>query len=181
MITEAISIKLIIDFLSYLKKCRLYATNIRVLFWDKSVNEYITFSDLSSLILYYEDNYKLSSVNCETGELGNLCSISSFSLTSDLYKFDTFYTITDVLGNLKVTSGKSYDINRNIEYDRFLERQRLFIQNSISEYRLFFFEINRIYVTGVYAQCYALPGWVQNSWYLDNLKSIYIRQGNSFL
>jgi hypothetical protein len=176
LIIESISLKLVVDLLTYLQKSRLYATNIKILFFDGVLNEYATFQDLPQLASFFEENYKF----LDDCQLGNLCSISAVSFSSDLYNFETSYQVSDVTGVLKIVPGKSYDRDRNSQQTIFIERQVSYLNNTISEYLSFFAEINRIYKTGIYAPCYAVPGWVQNTWYLSNLKLAYL--GNrSFL
>ena len=166
MIVEALSFKLALDFLQYLKKNRINTTGIKIMFWDRINNEFITYEDVNTMSLYFDTQYKLID-NCV---LGSLCSLELFSGVSDLYDFTTEYTASNITGSYKLTSGSQYDRQRNSQRSIFTDRQISFINQSVGEYLKFYNEIRRIYVTGIYSPCYAEPGWSQNTWYLSSLR-----------
>lgn len=167
MLIEALSFKVALDFLGYLKKARLYSENIVVGFWDRTTRETTQFTSLEQMNLYYENAYKI----VDTSALGSLCYLQSVSLNSDLYDFRTEYILRDVTNSFSLTSGSSYDIQRNTERSIYVDRQTAFLTQTINEYVTFFNEIKIIYITGIYSQLYAVPGWSRNTWYLNSLKN----------
>ncbi len=175
MLVEALSFKVSLDFLDYLRKARLYATNIVVGFWDRSTREFMTFGSLAEMNQYFEQAYGI----VDTSSLGSLCYLQSFSLSSDLYDFPTQYLVSDVTGAFGITVGSSYDIQRNSQRSIFVDRQTAFIRQGINEYVLFFNEIRIIYVTGIYSQLYAIPGWSRNTWYLNSLRKSLLSEYNN--
>ncbi len=166
MIVEALSFKLALDFLQYLKKNRINTSGIKIMFWDRINNEFTTFDNVPAMSLYFDAQYKFID-NCV---LGSLCSLELFNGVSDLYDFTTEYTASNITGSYKLTSGSQYDRQRNSQRSIFTDRQISFINQSIGEYLKFYNEIRRIYVTGIYSPCYAEPGWSQNTWYLASLQ-----------
>jgi len=175
LLVEALSFKVSLDFLDYLRKARLYATNIVVGFWDRSTREFMTFGSLAEMNQYFEQAYGI----VDTSSLGSLCYLQSFSLSSDLYDFPTQYLVSDVTGTFGITVGSSYDIQRNSQRSIFVDRQTAFIRQGINEYVLFFNEIRIIYVTGIYSQLYAIPGWSRNTWYLNSLQKSLLSEYNN--
>lgn len=166
MLIEALSFKVSLDLLGYLKKARLYSSNIVIGFWDRSTKETITFNSLEEVSSYFSQNYEI----VDTSSLGSLCYLQSVSLSSDLYDFPTQYLLSDVTASFTLKVGSSYDIQRNAQRSVFVDRQTMFIRNTINEYVTFFNEIKIIYVTGIYSQLYAIPGWSRNTWYLNSLQ-----------
>ncbi len=178
MLVEALSFKVSLDFLEYLKKARLYATNIVVGFYDRTTREFMTFASLGEMSQYFEQAYGI----VDTSSLGSLCYLQSFSLGSDLYDFPTQYSVGDVTGSFTLTAGSSYDIQRNQQRSIFVNRQTSFIRQGIAEYVAFYNEIRIIYITGIYSQLYAVPGWSRNTWYLNSLRNSLLSEygNNSF-
>lgn len=166
MIVEALSFKVSLDLLGYFKKARLYSTNIVIGFYDRSTTEFTTFTSLDQMSVYFDSMYP----DVDPSELGSLCYLQSVSLASDLYDFPTQYTIKDVVGSFTLTSGSSYDIQRNVQRSIFVDRQTAFINQTLNEYIKFFNEIKIIYITGIYSPLYAIPGWSRNTWYLNSLQ-----------
>ena len=109
MIIEALTFKLSLDFIKYLKKNRIDITDIRTKFFDKvqGSSEFVTYADVDALQNFYDKSY----VPLDPCFLGDLV-----------------------------------------------------------EYREYFNELKKIYVTGIYSPCYAVPGWSQGTWYLDQLR-----------
>jgi hypothetical protein len=165
LIVEALSFKLALDFLLYLKKNRINTSGIRLMFWDRVNNEFTSFEDVVKMSSYFDEQYKFID-NCV---LGSLCSLELFNGTSDLYDFTTEYTASNITGSYKLTTGSQYDRQRNKQRSIYTDRQISFINQAIGEYLKFYNEIRRIYVTGIYSPCYAEPGWSQNTWYLNSL------------
>ncbi len=166
MIVEALSFKLALDFLQYLKKNRINTSGIRLMFWDRVNNEFTSFEDVVRMSSYFDEQYKFID-NCV---LGSLCSLELFNGTSDLYDFTTEYTASNITGSYKLTTGSQYDRQRNKQRSIYTDRQISFINQAVGEYLKFYNEIRRIYVTGIYSPCYAEPGWSQNTWYLKSLR-----------
>lgn len=167
MIVEALSFKLALDFLEYLKKNRITTSGINLLFWDRSTNEFITYENIHSMSSYFKEQYTFID-NCV---LGSLCSIETFSGSSDLYNFTTEYTAINVTGSYKLVTGSQYDRQRNDQRSLLINRQINFINQAVGEYLKFYNEIRRIYTTGIYSPCYAVPGWSQGTWYLNSLRA----------
>lgn len=166
MIVEALSFKLALDFLLYLKKNRINTSGIRLIFWDRVNHEFASFEDVVAMSSYFDEQYKFID-NCI---LGSLCSLELFNGTSDLYDFTTEYIASDITGSYKLTTGSQYDRQRNKQRSIYTDRQISFINQAVGEYLKFYNEIRRIYVTGIYSPCYAEPGWSQNTWYLKSLR-----------
>lgn len=167
MIVEALSFKLALDFLDYLRKNRITSSGIRLLFWDRINNEFTSFENIGAMSSHFNEEYTF----IDKCVLGSLCSIELFNGTSDLYDFRTEYTASNITGGYKLISGSQYDRQRNGQRGILVDRQINFINQSIEEYLRFYNEIKRIYVTGIYSPCYAEPGWSQNTWYLNSLRS----------
>lgn len=166
MLIEALSFKLALDFLEYLRKNRIVSTGINLVFWDRVNHEFTTHPDLNSMSVYFDEQYKFID-NCE---LGALCSLEVFQGTSNLYDFTTQYTASNITSSYKLTAGSQYDRERNEQRGILTSRQILFINQAVGDYLRFFKEIKQIYVTGIYSPCYAVPGWSQNTWYLNSLR-----------
>jgi hypothetical protein len=166
LIVEALSFKLALDFLLYLKKNRINTSGIRLIFWDRVNHEFTSFEDVIAMSSYFDEQYKFID-NCI---LGSLCSLELFNGTSDLYDFTTEYIASDITGSYKLTTGSQYDRQRNKQRSIYTDRQISFINQAVGEYLKFYNEIRRIYVTGIYSPCYAEPGWGQNTLYLSKLK-----------
>lgn len=166
MIVEALSFKLALDFLQYLKKNRITAINAKITFWDRVNNEFTTYEDVAAMSLYFDTQYKFID-NCV---LGSLCSLELFDGTSNLYDFTTEYTASNITNSYKLISGSQYDRQRNEQRGILVNRQISFINQAVEEYLKFYNEIRKIYVTGIYSPCYAQPGWSQNTWYLNSLR-----------
>lgn len=166
MIVEALSFKIALDLLRYLKKNRIVTTGIKLTFWDRLTHEFITFDDVDKMSAYFDVQYKF----IDDCTLGALCSIEVFQGTSNLYDFTTQYTASNITGSYKLTAGSQYDRERNDQRSILTTRQVAFINQAIADYLKFYNEIKRIYVTGIYSPCYALPGWSQGTLHLNKLK-----------
>ena len=169
MILEGITFKLALDFFTYLKKNKITSTNIKVDFFDRVKHEYIDFADVTAMEKYYNTNYRPLD-NCD---LGDLVSISFFLATSDLYNFRTEYRAIDVTDELKLETGSAYDRQRNSGRQVFIDRQIQLIKNAVAEYKKYYLELKYIYVTGIYSPCYAVPGWSENTWYLESFREAF--------
>lgn len=175
MVIEALSFKVSLDLLGYFKKARLYSTNIVIGFYDRTTTEFTTFPTLDDMHTYFDELYG----NIDPFTLGSLCYLQSVSLSSDLYDFPTQYTLKDVVGSFTLTSGSSYDIQRNVQRSVFVDRQTAFINQTLNEYLSFFNQIKIIYITGIYSQLYAVPGWSRNTWYLNSLQKALLADYNN--
>lgn len=167
MIIEALSFKLALDFLEYLKKNRINTSGIRLLFWDRIRNEYVGYEDTEKMSSYFDVYYK----NINDCELGSICSLELFRGASSLYDFETTCVASNITGAYKLTNGSSFDIQRNTQRGILVNRQIAFINQAIEEYLAFYREIRQIYVTGIYSPCYAVPGWSQGTMYLNTLRN----------
>jgi len=166
LIVEALSFKLALDFLQYLKKNRINTSGIKIMFWDRVNNEFTTYEDVDAMSLYFEQQYKF----IDDCVLGSLCSVELFNGISNLYDFTTEYIASNVTGSYKLTAGSQYDRQRNSQRGILTDRQISFINQAVEEYLRFYNEIRRIYVTGIYSPCYAQPGWSQGTLYLSRLR-----------
>lgn len=175
---EALSFKLALDFVKYLKKNRIYLYDIRLSYYDKieSSYEFFTFNDLSEMDNHYTEYYLKA--GCK---LGRLVSIQIFRADSDAYDFKTSYRGIDVSSrlNYRLESLSSFDIKRNPIRRKFIERQITFINNTVDEYVNFYEEIKYIYETGIYSPCYAEPGWSENTWWLKSLRETIIKDNTN--
>lgn len=174
MILEAISFKLALDFFTYLKKNGVISNTIKMDFFDRVKHEYTNFATIEDMQSYYNLNY-IPIDNCTLGDLG---SIQSFLSISNTYNFDINYKVNDVTGNLVINQSSGFDIQRNSQRAVFKDRQLNLIKNTIGEYLSFYNEIKRIYITGIYSPCYAVPGWTENTWYLNSLRSAITAPNN---
>ena len=177
MLAEALSFKVSLDFIEYLKKTRLYATNIVIGFWDNNTKEFMKFGSFGDMLQYYEKVYNIVDVS----SLGSLCYLQSFSLSSDLYEFPTQYIVNDILGSPNITPGSAYDIQRNEQRKVFIDRQTTFIKQSINEYVGLFNQLKVIYSSGVYTKIRAIPGWSKNGSYLKSLEELLQNYGENNL
>lgn len=169
MVVEALSFKFALDFLQYLSKNRISAFAIKVLFWDRTRYEMITFEDITKMFDFFRSYSPID--KCL---LGDLCSIQSFEATSDLYAFRTDYKAVDITNSYKLITGSSFNAELKTEHKIQANTQISFINQAVAEYLKFFSEIKQIYVTGIYSPCYAAPGWTQNTWYLKSLKENFL-------
>ena len=171
MIIEALTFKLTLDFFVYLKKNRIPTTDIRVKFLDKiqGKSEFVTYTSLKTLQEFYDGSY----VPLDPCFLGDLVSLESFNATSDLYDFENTYIATDVVGKYSLVSGSSFDKERKKQREVLINRQKSFIDKAVEEYREYFNELKDIYVTGIYSPCYAIPGWSEGTWYLNELRKTF--------
>lgn len=174
MILEAISFKLALDFFIYLKKNGVVSNTIKIDFFDRVKHEYTNFATIEDMQSYFNLNY-IPIDNCA---LGDLVSIQTFLSISNTYNFDINYKISDVVGNLVINQSSGFDIQRNSQRAVFKERQLNLVKNTIGEYLSFYNEIKKIYTTGIYSPCYAAPGWTENTWYLNSLKSAITAPNN---
>lgn len=166
MLVEALSFKLALNFLEYLKKNRVVSSGIKLVFYDRANYEFTTYTDVNAMSVYFNEQYKF----IDKCNLGALCSIEVFQGTSDLYDFTTQYTASNITSAYKLTAGSQYDRERNKQRSILTNRQISFINQAVNEYLGFFNEIKRIYVTGIYSPCYAIPGYFEGTSYLNNLK-----------
>lgn len=169
MVVEALSFRFALDFLQYLSKNRINTFNIKVLFWDRSKYEMISFEDITKMFDFFKSYNAIN--NCL---LGDLCSIQSFEATSNLYDFTTDYKAVDVTNSYKLITGSSFNVELNQLRATQINTQISFINQAVAEYLKFFNEIKQIYVTGIYSPCYAAPGWTQNTWYLKSLRENFL-------
>ena len=172
MVVEALTFKLSLDFFVYLKKYKITVSKIRVGFYDNAANktEFSDFNSIDEMELFYQNNY----VPFDDCFVGDLVSIELFLGASDLYEFITEYRAEDLTGNFKLTSGSSFDIQRNSQRSVLTSRQVGMINKAVEDYRKFYNEIYRIYTTGIYSPCYAIPGWSEGTWYLNQLRKAFI-------
>ena len=170
MILEGITFKLALDFFTFLKKNRITSTSIKIDFFNRVKHEYIDFADVAAMEVYYLANYRPLD-NCN---LGDLVSISFFLAASDLYDFSTEFKAIDVTNNLKLETGSAYDRQRKAGRQVFIDRQIQLIKNAVTDYVKYYSELKYIYVTGIYAPCYAVPGWSENTWYLKSFREAFI-------
>ena len=133
MIIEAITFKLALDFAKYLHKNRIYLADVKIDFFDRTLHEYLDFSDLDAMQVYYNENY-VPLNNCE---LGTLAGIQFFNSSSDTYNFQTTYKAIDVLGKLQVIQGASFDIQRNDQRNVLKQRQLDFLNKQFRNILIF--------------------------------------------
>jgi hypothetical protein len=170
VIIEAITFKLALDFFTFLKKNRISCKSIKIDFFDKVKHEYIDFADVAAMQAYYNKTY-IPLDNCF---LGDLVSIQFFIATSELYDFTTEYRAIDVTNNLSLETGSAYDRQRNAGRKVLIDRQIQLIKNAVIAYVKYWNELKYIYVTGIYSPCYAVPGWSENTWYLQSFRDAFI-------
>ena len=163
MVVEALTFKLSLDFFVYLKKYKIAVSKIRIGFFDIAINKstYTEFSSIDEMELFYQTNY----VPFDPCFVGDLVSIQVFIGESNLYDFTTEYRVENVTKDFKITSGSSFDIQRNKQRQVLTNRQIGFVNRAVEDYQKFWNEINRIYTTGIYSICYAIPGWSEGTWY----------------
>jgi hypothetical protein len=137
-------------------------------------HEYYDYANIDAMEAYWNEHY----VPIDNCFLGNLGGITFFRGDSDLYNFDTTYKAIDVIGNYQLVPGSSFDIQRNAQRGVFKDRQKDFIDKTVSEYVAFYNELKFIYVTGIYSPCYAEPGWSENIWYLQSLRDAFTSSTN---
>lgn len=168
MVVEALTFKLSLDFFVYLKKYKIAVSKIRIGFFDIANNKssYTDFNSIDEMELFYQTNY----VPFDPCFVGDLTSIEVFVGASDLYGFTIEYRGEDLTKNFKLTTGSSFDIQRNKQRKIFTTRQINFINRAVEDYQKFWAEISRIYTTGIYSICYAEPGWSEGTWYLNQLR-----------
>jgi hypothetical protein len=169
LILEGITFKLALDFFLFLKKNRITSTNIKVDFFDRVKHQYLDFADVAALQVYYNSNYTPLN-NCN---LGDLVSISAFTSASELYDFTTEFRALDVTANFKLESGSAYDRQRNSGRKLLIDRQVQLIKNAVTSYVTYYSELKYIYTTGIYSPCYAVPGWSENTWYLQSFREAF--------
>ena len=176
MVVEALTFKLSLDFFIYLKKYKIDVTKIRIGFFDLAINktEYTDFNSISEMEVFYQSNY----VPFDPCYVGDLVSIQLFLGASTLYDFTTEYRVSDLTGLLKITTGTSFDIQRNKQRAVLTDRQTAFVNRAVTDYRKFWNEIHRIYTTGIYSPCYAIPGWSEGTWYLNQLREVFTERND---
>ena len=136
MVVEALTFKLSLDFFVYLKKYKITVSKIRVGFYDNAANktEFSDFNSIDEMELFYQNNY----VPFDDCFVGDLVSIELFLGASDLYEFITEYRAEDLTGNFKLTSGSSFDIQRNSQRSVLTSRQVGMINKAVEDYRKFY-------------------------------------------
>tara|TARA_R110002074_G_scaffold272410_1_gene444088 strand:+ start:912 stop:1493 length:582 start_codon:yes stop_codon:yes gene_type:complete len=176
LVVEALTFKLSLDFFVYLKKYKIVVSKIRIGFFDVAENKstYTDFSSIDEMELFYQTNY----VPFDPCFVGDLVSIQVFIGESNLYEFTTEYRAENITKVFKLTSGSSFDIQRNKQREILTNRQIGFINRAVEDYRKFWNEINRIYTTGIYSICYAEPGWSEGTWYLDQLRLAFTEKND---
>lgn len=174
MIIEAITFKLALDFTNYLRKNRIYLADVKLDFFDRTKHEYINFADQAAMQAYYDQHY----VPLDNCELGDLVGIQFFNSSSNLYDFPTTYKAVDVLGQVKVSPGAGFDLQRNAQREVLKQRQLDLLNLTIQQYLKFYNELKFIYMTGIYSPCYAEPGWSENTWWLKSLREAIVGSTN---
>jgi len=174
VIIEALTFKLALDFTKYLKKNRIYLSNIKLDFFDRTRHEYVDLADLAAMQAYYDQNY----VPLDNCFLGSLVGIQLFRADSNTYDFPTTYKAVDVLGQVTITPGAGFDRERNQQREVLKQRQLTLLNTTIQEYLKFYNELRFIYVTGIYSPCYAEPGWSENTWWLRSLRETLVSSTN---
>ena len=171
MVIEALTFKLSLDFFVYLKKYKIAVSKIRIGFYDQASQktEFTDFASIAELELFYQTNY----VPFDPCFVGDLASIELFLGDSKLYEFLTEYRAEDLTGKFRLTSGSSFDKQRNKQRSVLVNRQVGFINRAVEDYRKYWNELYRIYKTGIYSPCYAIPGWSEGTWYLNQLREIF--------
>ena len=171
MVIEALTFKLSLDFFVYLKKYKIAVSKIRIGFYDQASQktEFTDFASIAELELFYQTNY----VPFDPCFVGDLASIELFLGDSRLYEFLTEYRAEDLTGKFRLTSGSSFDKQRNKQRSVLVNRQVGFINRAVEDYRKYWNELYRIYTTGIYSPCYAMPGWSEGTWYLNQLREIF--------
>jgi hypothetical protein len=171
LVIEALTFKLSLDFFVYLKKYKINVSKIRIGFYDQASQktEFTDFASIAELELFYQTNY----VPFDPCFIGDLASIELFLGDSKLYEFLTEYRAEDITGKFKLTSGSSFDKQRNKQRSVLVNRQVGFINRAVEDYRKYWNELYRIYTTGIYSPCYAIPGWSEGTWYLNQLSKIF--------
>ncbi len=171
MVIEALTFKLSLDFFTYLKKYKISVSKIRIGFYDNASQktEFTDFTSIEEMELFYQKNY----VPFDPCYVGDLASIELFLGDSKLYEFLTEYRAEDLTGNFKLTSGSAFDKQRNKQRSVLVNRQVSFINRSVEDYRKYWNELYRIYTTGIYSPCYAVPGWSEGTWYLNQLREVF--------
>ena len=164
---EELSIKLILDFMQYLKKNRIYVTDVNVDFFDRISHEFITYPDLVSVNSDFTTKYTPSNES----SLGSLAGMQTFTASSDSYDFDTAYRVTNILGDFKISQTNSFDLQRNSQRKVFTDRQKLLIETTLNEYLTVYNKLKGIYTTGIYSPLYAEPGWSEGTFLLSSIKS----------
>jgi len=173
LIIEALTFKLALDFTDYLRKYRIYLTDVKMDFFDRTKHEFIDFADISAMQAHYDTYLPIDICN-----LGDVAGIQFFRATSNCYDFDITYKATDVIGKLNVDQGVSFDLQRNSQRSTLTERQLTFLNKTIAEYLRFYNELKAIYITGIYSPCYAEPGWSENTWFLKSLRGAFTDSTN---
>jgi len=175
-VIEALSFKLSLDFVKYLKKNRIVLNDIRLDFFDRESHEFIGFDNQEMMEYKYNESY----LPLEKCDVGRVVSIQTFTAQSNTYNFDTSYKAIDVNSlSYKLTPLSSFDIQRNSNRKIFKDRQINFINNTVAEYVKFYNEIKYIYDTGIYSPCYAEPGWTENTWWLKSLREAVIQDNTN--
>lgn len=172
-VIEAISFKLGQNLLETFRKSQLTATNIRVDFFDKdtSTHEYLTFADVPTYKTFFQENY----LRVDWCELGDISSIQSMLLTSNVYNFNTTYTLSNIITNYTLSSGRDYDIQRDLLRKTLQDRQIAEINDYINLYLTSWRKISFAYPR-VYSPCYAEPGWSEQTGIIFNLKQyLYLK------
>jgi hypothetical protein len=174
---EALSFKLILDFLQYLKKNRIVVSNIKIKFWDKINYEFVTYEDITQVDSYFNLNYRVVNDN----DISVLCSIIAFDGISDLYNFTTNYKISDITGSNTLTAGSQFDKSRNSQRVSLINRQILFINETVKDYSNSYAELKKIFVTGSYSPLYAVPNWGEITVYSSKLKASMLNSSNAVI
>ena len=121
MVIEALTFKLSLDFFVYLKKYKIAVSKIRIGFYDQASQktEFTDFASIAELELFYQTNY----VPFDPCFVGDLASIELFLGDSKLYEFLTEYRAEDLTGKFRLTSGSSFDKQRNKQRSVLVNRQ----------------------------------------------------------
>ena len=170
MLVEIITLKLSLDFFEYLRKNSINCTDIKLVYFNRSRNRFMNFTNLDALKSFYSTNYTIY----DRCQLGELVSIQSFRANSSLYNFLTNFIVTDVtsLDSIKIIVGSDFDRSRISTRQVFIDRQKTKILDTINVYKSYNTEIRNIYLNGIYSPCYAIPGYSEGTYRLEELRKL---------
>lgn len=172
---ESISFKLGYNLLYTLEQNKLFATNVRVDFFDKNLqaHDMWSYANTATYLIDFNENYRL----VDWCSLGDLCSVMSLQLTSNTFGFETTYNIyglDDLSRPYTISPGRQYDQQRDAMFATLQASQQQTISTILDEYRA---SLNRVAFAypRVYSPCYAQPGWSEQTGFLYNVKKfLYI-------
>jgi hypothetical protein len=156
---EKLTLKHTVELFQYLEKNKLNCNSITISFYDKIRYQYITFSSSSDLISFYSTNYR----KIPKCKVGDFIRLEKFKSESKLYNFKSNYIIYDIAKEPKVLLGKDSDINRNIDREAYIKKQKEVITTALSKYSITINSLYSMFKTGIYSPCYAEPGWSEGT------------------